>query len=318
MTQKSYLYSFKYDVHHTELFNLETRQIFGEEAASKVLFSDVKIDPSVSPFTKNRLKIVLSAEVYTDFLKKIEGQNIHAEGFNVEYLILNGDETAFPERRKKAKDTGYRITGEPDFENPTITYAVCHFEGVWYFGILETHNPDWHKHKQKPCSFSNSISMTIAKTLVSLAAKGNKSIKLLDACCGVGTVMLEACCAGFQITGCDINWKAAKHSRENLAFFNYNSAVFCTDIADHKTLYDAAIIDLPYNLYSYSNDAISQGIINATAKLTNRLVIVSIADIKSMITESGFGIVDLCTVEKKGKSTFTRKIWICERLDPEE
>ncbi len=160
--------------------------------------------------------------------------------------------------------------------------------------------------------------MTIAKTLVSLAAKGRKEKQLVDACCGVGTIMLEACCAGFAIEGCDINWKAAKHSRENLTFFKYKCEVFCRDIADHKTPYDAAILDLPYNLYSYSNDTISQRIIESAGKLTKRLVIVSISDIATMISESGLQVVDFCTVEKKGKSTFIRKIWICLRLNSRE
>lgn len=317
MTQNTsfrrFLYSFKYDVHHTELFKLETRQLFGEETTNKVLLSDVEIDPTVSPFIKNRLEIILATEGYAVFLQKIEIEHIHAENFNVEYLILEGDETAFPERRTKAKDVGYRIEGEPDFTHPAISYAIGHCENVWYFGVLETHNPDWHKHKQKPCSFSNSISMTIAKTLVSLASKGDKNKQLLDACCGVGTVMLEAYCAGFNITGCDINWKAARDSRENLAHFNYETDVFCCDIAEHKTLYDAAIIDLPYNLYSYSNDTIAQNIIESTAKLTDRIVIVSIANIENIIKEAGLNITDFCTVEKKGKSTFERKIWICEK-----
>jgi tRNA G10 N-methylase Trm11 len=311
--QHRYLYSFKYDFHHTELYKLESRQIFGEEAHNKVLFSDKEVIPTVSAFIKNRLEIILSVENYADFLGRIEQENIYVEGFNVEYLILNGDETAFPERRKKAKDIGYRIEGEPDFDNPTITYAIGHFEDIWYFGTQKTHDPDWHKHKQKPCTFSNSISMTIAKTLVSLAAKGNKSNRLLDACCGVGTVMLEACCAGFNIEGCDINWKAVKHTRENLDFFNYETDVFCRDIKDHETRYAAAIIDLPYNLYSYSNDTIAQGIIESTARLTDRIVIVSIADIEEIIRNSGLKVTDFCTVEKKGKSIFTRKIWICEK-----
>lgn len=308
-----YLYPLKFDVHHTELCKLESRQLFGKEAANKVLFSDVEIDPTVSAFIKNRLEISLSAGSYADFLQNIERENIQAEGFNVEYVILEGDATAFDERRKKVRDIGYRIEGEPDFKNPTITYGIGHFESVWYFGRLKTHNSDWHKHKQKPRTFSNSISMTIAKTLVSLAAKGKKEHTLLDACCGVGTVMLEACCAGFTIEGCDINWKAVHQTRENLTFYGYDADVVCCDITDHKTQYDAAIIDLPYNLYSYSNDTIAQGIIESTAKLTNRLVIVSIADISGIITASGLTVIDFCTVEKKGKSTFERKIWICKK-----
>lgn len=308
----SYLYSFKYDVHHTELCKLEARQVFGKEATDKVLFSDIEIDPTVSPFIKNRLAIILSADSYEQLLEKVKNQNIHAEGFTADYLILEGDSTEFKERRKKQNDIGHCIEGEPDFNSPSITYAICHHQNIWYFGISTIHNPDWHKHKKKPCSFSNSISMTIAKTLVSLASKGVKTNTLLDGCCGVGTIMLEACCSGFKIDGCDINWKAVKHSRENLEYFKYAANVFCSDIKDLENQYDAIIIDLPYNLYSYSNDEITQNIIASAAKLSRRVVIVSIMDIESIIKNAGLNVVDSCTVEKKGKSKFVRTIWVCE------
>jgi tRNA (guanine10-N2)-dimethyltransferase len=292
---------------------LESRQIFGKEENEKVLFSDIKIDPTVSPFIKCRLTLISTSESYPELLKSIKDENIHREGFNVEYLILDGDLTEFSERREKQNDVGHCIEGEPDFITPAITYAICTIRKTWYFGVLEKHNPDWHKHKKKPRSFSNSISMTIAKTLVSLASKGNKNNQLLDGCCGVGTIMLEACCSGFNIEGCDINWKACSHSRENLTHYNYSAQVYCSDINDLTTPYDAVIIDLPYDLYSYSNEEITDNIIASAAKLSHRVVIVSIIDIEEIIKKSGLIVSDICTVQKKGKSKFVRNIWICEK-----
>ena len=308
-----YIYTFKYDYHHSELCKLESRQIFDKGEKNNLLFSDIKVDPSISPFIKNRFEIILSSEDYSELLKSIKNENIHIDGFKAEYLILTGDATGYSERLEKLKDIGYRIEGEPDYNTPSVTYAVCHYENIWYFGVLIKHDTDWHKHKKKPCSFSNSISMTIAKTLVSIASKGNKTIPLLDACCGVGTVMLEACCAGFNIEGCDINWKACKHTRENLASYNYTANVYRSDIKDLDKKFDAAIIDLPYNLYTLSNDAITLNIIESTAKLTTRIVVVSISDIETIIKKSGLIISDFSTVEKRGKSKFTRNIWVCEK-----
>lgn len=312
LTNYSYIYSFKYDYHHSNLCKLESRQLFDKEEQSKLLFSDIKIDPSISPFIKNRFEVISSLENYYELLKNIKEQNIHMDGFKVEYLILDGDSTEYTERLNKLKEVGYNIEGEPDYHTPSITYSICNYKNVWYFGVLIKHNTDWHKHRKKPRSFSNSISMDIAKTLVSIASKGNKSIQLLDVCCGVGTVMLEACCAGFNIEGCDINWKACKHARENLKHYNYTANVYRSDIKDLDKKYDASIIDLPYNLYSYSNDNITLNIIASTAKLTSRVVIVSISDIEAVIKKSGLKISDFCTIEKRGKSKFTRNIWICE------
>jgi tRNA (guanine10-N2)-dimethyltransferase len=313
MHNHSYIYSFKHDYHNIELCKLESRQLFEEEEKNNLLFSNIKVDPSISPFIKNRFEIISSSEAYSKLLKNIKKENIHIEGFKAEYLILDGDDTGYTERLKKLKDIGYSIEGEPDYYTPSIIYSICNYKNIWYFGILVKHNTDWYKHKIKPCSYSCSINMDIAKSLVSIASNGNKTNQLLDACCGVGTVLLEACISGFNIEGCDINLNACKHTRENLAHYNYTANVYRSDIKDIDKKYDAAIIDLPYNLYTYSNDTIALNIIESAAKLTSRIVIVSISDIESLIKKSGLKISDFCSVAKKGKSKFSRNIWVCEK-----
>lgn len=312
MLDYNYIYSFKYDFHYSELCALESRQLFEKEEKNKLLFSNIKIDPSISPFIKNRFDIILSSENYSELIKTIRKADIHDEGFKAEYMVLDGDTTGYRERLNKLRDIGYSIEGDPDYDTPSTIYSICMFENVWYFGKLNKHSTDWYKHKKKPFSFSSAISMNIAKTLVSIASKGDKSKMLIDACCGVGTAMLEACFSGFQIEGCDINWRACRDTRENLAYFNYTAQVFRTDIKDHEKTYDAALIDLPYNLYTYSNDDITLNIIASTAKLAARIVIVSISDIEDLIKQSGLKIIDFSTVEKRGNSKFARSIWVCE------
>lgn len=309
----NFLYSYKYDYQYAELCKLESRQIFDQEVSNKILFSNIKVDPSISPFIKHRLEILTSSDDYFELLKNIKKIDIHIEGFKAEYLILDNDSTGFTERGNKLKDIGYCIEGEPDFVSPSVTYSICHYMNVWYFGVLIKQNKAWHKHKQKPCSFSNSICMEIAKTLVSIASKGNKSIQLLDACCGVGTILLEACVSEFNIEGCDINSNACKHTKLNLEHYDYTANVYCSDIKDLNKNYDAAIIALPYNLYSHSTDANTSSIIESTTKLSARIVLVSISDIEILIKKAGLKIIDYCTVEKRGRLIFTRNIWVCEK-----
>lgn len=309
----NYIYSFKYNTHHQELCKLESRQIFEEEEKNNLLFSSTNIDPSISPFIRSKFEIILSSNNYQTLLEDIQKENIHVEGFKAEYLILDGDKTGYKQRLNKLRDVGYRIEGDPDYYSPSIIYSICNYDELWYFGILVKHNPDWMKHKTKPCSFSSSINMEIAKTLVSISSQGNKSKHLLDACCGVGTIMLEACLSEINIEGCDVNWKACKNTRENLAHFNYTANVFRSDIKDIDKRYDAAIIDLPYNLYAYSTDEITYNIISSVAKLTDRIVIVSISDIEALIKKSGLLISDFCLVDKLGNAKFKRHIWVCEK-----
>jgi len=313
MQTNKYLYCFNYDIFESELCKLESRYVFNKEEKNKLLFSNIKAEPSSSAFVKNRLDIILFSEDYSALINEIKKKSICIEGFKVEYLVFDGDTTEYAERLKKLKDIGYSIEGIPDYYSPTITYALCYYEGIWYFGVLIKNNFAWHKHKQKPNSYSNSISIGIAKALVNIAAKANKEKKLLDACCGVGTIMIEACFAGNNIEGCDINGKICKDARENLSHFNYTAKIYHSDIKDISKKYEAAIIDLPYNLYSSATDNDILHIIESAAEITDRLVIVSTSDITNLINNLGLRISDYCSVSKKGKTHFARKIWVCEK-----
>tara|TARA_B100000809_G_scaffold59182_1_gene55709 strand:+ start:1389 stop:2336 length:948 start_codon:yes stop_codon:yes gene_type:complete len=314
MQINKYIYSFSYENPESELCKLESRYIFNKEEKNRLLFSDIKAEPSNSPFIKSRLDVISFSEDYDTLIKDIKKESICIEGFKVEYLVLDGDITEYKERLNKLKDIGWSIEGIPDYYNPTITYGLCYFEGIWCFGVLNKDSFTWHKHKKKPRSYSNSISISIAKALVNIAAKANKESKLLDVCCGVGTIMLEACFSGNNIEGCDINEKICNNAQENISHFNYTANVYHSDIKNISKKYDAAIIDLPYNLFSNATDNDILHIIESTAAITDRIVIVSISDITNLISNTGFRISDYCTVSKSGKRKFTRKIWVCEKV----
>ncbi|MCL3781844.1 SAM-dependent methyltransferase [Prolixibacteraceae bacterium JC049] len=315
MYKNSYLYSYNYDTNESELCKLEAKYLFQKEEQDKLLFSEIEVEPSSSAFIKKRLHITLCSEDYSTLIQEIKAAEIKVEGFKVEYLVLDGDKTEYKERLKKLKDIGYSIEGIPDYYNPTITYALTNYNGTWLFGVLVKNSFDWHKHKQKPFSYSNSIGVHIAKSLLNIATKGNKATTLIDACCGVGTIMLEACFAGYNIEGCDINWKVCRQSRANLAHFNYTANVYRSDINDITTNYDAAIIDLPYNLFSCADEDTLTHIIESTTEITDKLVIVSTIDISEIINKAGLKIVDHCTIQKRRMANFARQVWVCQKLD---
>ena len=313
MQLKKFIYFFRYDITESALCKLESKYVFNQEEKNRLLFSDIKVEPSSSAFIKNRLEIISSSKDYATLIKQIKKENITVEGFKVEYLVAENDTTEYAERLKKLRDIGFSIEGIPDYYHPTITYALYNLDRIWCFGILTKNKDAWQKHNQKPHSYSNSIGINTAKALVNIAAMGNKDSILIDACCGVGTIMLEACFAGHNIEGCDINWKICENARKNLSHFNYTATVYCSDINDISKRYDAAIIDLPYNLVTLATDEEVLHIIVSTAKITDRMVIVSTADITNFISQTGFRISDHCSVPKKGKTNFARKIWVCEK-----
>lgn len=312
MPDNNYIYFFRYDETESMLCKLESNYLFNTEEQHKQLFSNLKIEPSRSAFIKKRLDVISSSSDYTDLIDQIKKENIKTDGFKVEYLLLEGDTLGYRERLSKLKDVGYSIDTFPDYHNPTITYGLCTYEGQWYFGVIIKNDFSWQKHKQKPHSYSNSIKQNIAKSLVNIAVGSKQDVALLDACCGVGTIMLEACYGGYNIEGCDISWKTCKNARANLIHFNYNATVHCSDLKDITKQYDVAIIDLPYNIYTKATDQDIQHIIKSAADITDHLVIVSSGEIVDAISQAKLKVVNSCNVSKPGKSNFTRKIWVCE------
>lgn len=313
MSHPSHLYIYNYDHNLNDLCKLESKYLFGDLEAHKFLFSNKRITPSCSAFIKKRLDILTSSEDYDTLLANITAQQIHIEGFKIEYLVLHNDSTGYEERLQKIRDIGHCITGEAQYKNPSITYGLCLVDEKWYFGSIEKNSFDWHKHKQKPLSFSNSLDMSIAKSLLNIASKGYLDSKLLDICCGVGTVLLEGAFAGYNVIGCDINPKIVGYANKNLAHFKYTVPILNMDIKNVDTTFDAAMIDLPYNLFTKVSDDTHAHIINGAAQITNQLVIVSTTDISKIIKATGFTILDHCTVAKKGKKNFARIVWVCER-----
>ena len=221
MQTSKYIYSFIYDETESDLCKLESKYLFGQEEKNRLLQTDLKIDPSCSALIKTRLDIISSAADFADLIDEIKTKDLSIDRSKIEYLVVYGDTTEYSARLDKLKDIGYIIKGRPDYYNPITTFALCYFGETWYFGTLIKNNFDWHKHNKKPFSYSNSISINIAKALVNIATDGNKESKLLDACCGVGTIMLEACFIGIDIEGCEINWKICRNARENISHFDY-------------------------------------------------------------------------------------------------
>ena len=313
MDKPLHIYTYNYDSNESELCKLESFHLFNKEEKHKLLFSPIKMEPSCSAFIKKRMDVMFKSDDYLLLIELIKKEKICVEGFKVEYLVLHGDQSEYRERLSKLKDIGYSIEGIPDYYHPTITYALCFYEDTWYFGVLHKDDFEWHKHKQKPNSYSNSISVKVAKALINFASFGNKDAKIIDACCGVGTIMLEACFSGYSIEGCEINEKIYNDARENLAHFNYSAHIFHSDIKDVHKKYDTAIVDLPYNLFSYADEQTHFEILKAVASISNRMVIASTSDISEILNALDLTIKDTCIVQKRRKANFSRKIWICEK-----
>ena len=69
--------------------------------------------------------------------------------------------------------------------------------------------------------------------------KDNEEGTLIDPCCGVGTVVIEALDLGIKVKGCEISKQMAYNARENVEFLGYpRDTIVCYDMHKIKDKYD--------------------------------------------------------------------------------
>ena len=311
MESHQYLYTLNYPLHEKELCNLEIRALFNLDAEEKVIISDVKIDPSISPYLRARLQMTIESDTYEGILQLVFEANIIDSQFLVKYARTGLMDPPFKNRRVYCKDLGLLIQGLPSFDTPNQLYGITAYKGLWYFGELIEKDNQWKKHQDKPYPYSSSLGINMAKALVNIASKGNKNNTLIDPCCGVGTVLLEAAYSNYKIVGWDINPLVADNARKNLSHYHYDILVTKGDIGEINSHYDAAIIDLPYGNFTSASDEERLMILRKGKVICDQLVVVSQIDIKDLLVKEDLNIVDSCLVGKPRKSDFYRYIYVC-------
>lgn len=307
-----YLYNVKHRQYEADLCALETKALFGFALEEKIFFSNRLVNPSISPYLKNRLHIIYKFPQLKDIVEQIKRDGVKAEEFLVKYVSLTKDDPYQNEKRNVCKKVGYVITGFPSFSNPKIVYGITCFKDEWYFGILVENNPKWREHNDKPFAYSSSIGMNEAKAILNIGTNGDFNKSIVDPCCGVGTVLLEGHFAGYDICGWEINDKVAKNARGNLRHFHYHDNVTTGDIEDIADRYDVSIVDLPYGNFTPTTKENQIKIIHHAKRISKRVVLVSSEDMTQELTNHSLKILDHCSMNKRKNKQFVRHIWVCE------
>ncbi|KRQ88010.1 Mg-protoporphyrin IX methyl transferase [Caloramator mitchellensis] len=291
-----------------ELCLMELRRLFNINLDGKYFFYDEYIDVNRSPYIKYCIKIDAISESIEDLADIIEKKKIKYDDYKVQYISLI-ERMDLNKKHKIESLIGRNIEGEVKIHNPKTKVGVLDIEQKWVAGELIKNSGKWHEHDEKPVQYCNSLTARVSRALVNIATGRNQNIKMVDPCCGIGTVVLEALSMGIDIKGYDINNNVVKGAKNNLKYFGYPDVVSCSDIKDIAEKFDAAIVDLPYGVLSVTTREIQDEIIKNTARIAKRAVFVTLEDMQENIKNVGFEITDECRL-RKGK--FIRYINLCE------
>ena len=313
MRDSEFIYTYVRHKDEHDLCRLEMRAFFGYDVSSNVLKSAIEIDPSRSPFIKERLEVIYENASFDELLDQVAQLELGESTFKI--ICLNTTELGetkkigHPERRKIERETGLRVQGEPDLDNPACVFGIVLWEGKWHFGKYMESDAVWFQHQKKPHMYSTALSTRVARAVANIAIPHPDGVRAIDPCCGIGTVLVEALSMGIDIVGRDINPLVVLGSRKNIAHFGLEGSVMIGPIADVSDDYDVAIIDMPYNLFTHITSEEQQDIVMEARRFAKKVIVVTIDTIDHMVEKAGFKIIDRC-VAKKG--TFSRQVLVCE------
>lgn len=306
---KQYLYTINYARDEESLCKMEMKCLFNKVPQLKYFFSDSYIDPSRSPFIKKCISIIYTGETLRDVINKIDKNSFTSKKYKVTYVNYIKDAVGFYERRKIEYEVGYSILGECEMKHPEITFGITKVDDKWIFGECESNDSEWILHNKKPFSYSNALNINVSRAIVNIAVANNLKSTVVDPCCGIGTVIIEALSMGINIKGYEINPNIGENAKKNLKHFEYEDVITIGDMTKIEGKFDIAIVDLPYGLFTKITSEQQLAIISGTRRIADKMVIVTFQDMQQQIISCGFHIEDMCTVSK-GK--FKRYILICK------
>lgn len=304
----NYLYTTNCSELEAGLCRLEMNALFGIVQTRKDFLTQVYADPSRSPFIKHCISILYTAPTIEGLQEKICQGGLRAEKFKVYYINIEGEIPGFRDQRLLEREAGVSIAGEAEMHEPSTIFGITKKDGQLIFGYCESNDYHWQKHKIKPYSYSNSLSVEVSRALVNIAVPHVAGKRLVDPCCGVGTVLIEALDQGIAAEGWELNKSIGYNAKGNLEHLGFEDVVTIADMNTIEKHYDAAVLDLPYGVFTSIKRSEQLSLIEHTRKIADRAVIVTFEDMSGIIAGSGFIIKDTCTVAK-GK--FVRHVYLC-------
>lgn len=305
---KGYLYVINYAEGEESLCRLEMKVLFNQSFEEKWILSDVLIDASRSVFIKERLTIYYQADSFEALHDMVVKQPMSFETFKLLFMRFKDQPLPYKERLQCLYAIGSLIGGEADMYEPKQLLGLTELNGQWLFGTLEPNQNEWVTHENKPHSYSFSLSVRVSRAVANLAIGHRFDKKIIDPCCGAGTVVLEVLTVGGNIVGNELNPKVAWKAEENLKHYGYEFVIQIGDIQDIETHYDTAIIDLPYGHFNPIAPEIQQMIIENARRIADELIIVTQVKMDEQLKAAGFEVVEQCEAVK-GK--FVRYITMC-------
>ena len=309
---KQYIYTYVQHTDEIDLALLEQRAFFNQCSTDNFILSEENIHPSRSPFMRERLEVLESAASIELLASKLTSFTTGEDTFRVTCLndISFGDtlKLSLNDRRLAERTIALSIDGEPELTDATLHFGIIVYNNIWYFGLYTKSESVWRTHLHKPQSYSTALSTRVARAIANIAAPKVENVKMIDPCCGIGTVIVEALSMGMNIVGRDMSPFVCIGSRKNIAHFGYDTTITKGPIQEVTEHYDVAIIDLPYNVFTAASREDQQVIIEHANRIADKVIIVTIESVDDILAQLNMRVIDRGFARKQ---SFEREIIVC-------
>ena len=302
-----YLYLISHRREYAELCAMEMRHIFGKTSSSNYHLTNQLIDISRSSFIKGRVTILYSDKNIDTIEKKMIEDNLSFDNYKIHFSEF--DEVPYQIRLQSMRVLGFTINGDFAIKNPDVEFILTKIDGLWIFGKLQSNPNKWLERRKKPYNYSHALDVKLAKAVINIAINNNFDSKVIDPCCGIGTILIEGRTIGIDIKGYEINPLVKQHCNINLKYFGFEPNVEKIDMLKTTKYFEVAILDLPYGQSSKITREEQIALIRKTKEISDKSVIITMDDMSDIIQNIGLKIIDTCKIKKS--NAFSRYVTVC-------
>ena len=101
---------------------------FGKEPDAPILKSPIEIQPSRSPFIKERIDVMYEGDTLDDILEQVTAVQLKKETFRVYFVKINdlkeSEKIHLAKRREIERSIGLQINGEPELKLHVSSFTL--------------------------------------------------------------------------------------------------------------------------------------------------------------------------------------------------
>lgn len=304
-TPLPYFYRLTPPTGHHELAALEFRALTGDHApvpesddprvVPRIAFARAAVDVARAAYIAECCRLLAQGPNPEGLLAAAGKLGLSMERFRIRVRTSAGAQ-GLPgqEFERQVADI---IEGRPDLSRPVIELLVLGEPGRWLLGeVISTARRGWQGHEHRPFQYSAALPPRIARMMVNLVAAPGDT--LVDPCCGVGTVLVEAAEMGVRALGCEINPRLVEHAAANLCHHGMEAELIAGDGRDLRGRFDGAVLDLPYGRSAPRIEEDCRGLVARAVEAARLVAVVTVDDLTGLFEELGAELLGVAQIAK--------------------